>query len=146
MSISFPSNIIEMKEIYSKYLQFSPTIHNLTGVILVLEHREFWNHPSIGIQVRSVILGRQTSNSSYSSTKCSNFKTGTADLFWDVFVRFSVANTIYYLAAWVEREVWFGDTVVLKAVENLTKTSQTRSMYYWVCSSSDLSTQFKFWV
>ena len=38
----FPvDNIIEMKEIYSKYLQFSPTIHNLTGVILVLEHREF---------------------------------------------------------------------------------------------------------
>ena len=38
----FPvDNIIEMKEIYSKYLQFSPTIHNLTGVILVLEHRKF---------------------------------------------------------------------------------------------------------
>ena len=40
-----------------------------------------------------------------------NVSENTEESLWDVFALFSVTMKIYYLAIWVERQVWFGDTV-----------------------------------
>ena len=54
-----------------------------------------------------------------------NVSENTEESLWDVFAQFSVTMKIYYLAIWVERQVWFVDTVqigyVLLDTENHTK-------------------------